>query len=397
MVSASPMFLVTPVYHANYNSTANVVINQGGTDSGKTYAIMQLLLTKAITFDAPHEDPIITVVGESVPNLKKGAWRKAKEIIGNTPMLQSYIKGTINESDRIINFITGWTMEFISCTDEQSAKQGKRQYLFVNEANGINYPIFWQLAKRTRRQTFIDYNPSAPFWAHENLIGTDKFSNDLSASVQLIISDHRHNTFLSEEDHFRTENIKDPELWKVYARGKTGNLSGLIFPNWRKIPDDQFPWDAPFVGGLDFGYTNDPTAGVRVSRVGDSIFIHELFYETGLAPVKQAQLFRANGFDTNSIIYCEHDPDSIAALRKQRLKALPARKGKGSINAGIQFLKQFNVFYTASSENIHNEKTKYMWLTDPATGKSTNTAIDQFNHLMDASRYGAYTMWGLRA
>src|SRR5678815_3499006 len=124
-----------------------------------------------------------------------------------------------NRSDRIVYFKSGWIMEFTSYETEQAAKQGKRQYLFVNEAQGISWMVFWQLAKKTRRVVFIDYNPTAPFWSHEKLIGTTPESNDLSVPVKLIISDHRHNPFLSEAEHARTENIKDPELWKVYARG----------------------------------------------------------------------------------------------------------------------------------------------------------------------------------
>lgn len=387
------MFNVSPVYQANYESTENIVVNQGGTDSGKTYALMQLLYTYAITFDAPPIDAIITIVGESIPNLKKGAYRHAKSILISTPELKKYIKSW-NETDRVVTFITGWQMEFISCDSEQSAKQGKRQYLFVNEANGITYQIFWQLAKRTRRQTFIDYNPSAPFWAHEKIIGTTKFSNDLSASVKLIISDHRHNPFLTEEDHFRTENIQDKELWRVYARGLTGNLEGIIFPDWKEIPDDQFP-NEDFIIGQDFGYTIDPTAGVKVVRVGDNIYVHELCYTPGIAAKQLKMIYETNGVDGHTI-YCEHDPDMIAQLQQLGLRATAARKGQGSINAGILKLKEFKVFYTASSVNLKEEIKRYMWEKDKATGKSLNKPIDTYNHILDATRYAVYSAWSSR-
>jgi phage terminase large subunit len=383
------MFDCSPVYYANYNSKEQIVINQGGTDSGKTYAIIQLLFTKITQHDDKingTDDLVCTIVSESIPNLKKGAYRVAKAILNNTPELRKYIKG-INETDRCIYFNNGYVMEFYSCQDEQSAKQGKRQFLFVNEANGVSYPIFWQLAKRTRQQVFIDYNPSAPFWAHEKLIGTSEISNDLSASVRLIISDHRHNPFLTEEEHRRTEGIKDKELWLVYARGKTGNLTGLIFPNWRMIPNDQFPYDAPFVGGLDFGYTNDPTAGVKKVKIGENIYFDEMCYNTGIAPIEIAQIFKTNGFKPNNVVYCDHDPDMIRDLRQHGINAIRAEKGQGSVNSGIVKLKQFNVFYTERSINLHSEKGKYMWEKDPATGKSTNKPIDSFNHLFDACRY----------
>ncbi len=384
------MFNVSPVYHANWKSEADIVVNQGGTDSGKTYSIIQVLFTIATSTKPPLDDPIITVLGETVNNLKKGAYRTAKSIVGSNDELKRHIKNW-NETDRTIYFKSGWIMEFISCDTEQSAKQGKRQYLFANEANGISWQIFWQMAKRTRIKTFIDYNPSAPFWAHEKLIGTNNLSNDLSANVELIISDHRHNPFLSDKEHSRTEGIKDKNLWNVYARGKTGNLIGLIYPDWQKIPDSDFPWSEQSFGGLDFGYTNDPTAGVRMVRIAESIFIHELCYEPAITPVNLHQLFNASGLKDGQPVYCEHDQDIITQLRRLKMMALPARKGAGSIKAGIAKVKEYKVFYTASSTNIEMEKNKYMWIIDPITGQPTNEPIDQFNHLMDCIRYGIYT------
>lgn len=384
------MFKCGPVYYANHNAKEDIIINQGGTDSGKTYAIIQNLFTKAIIDRPPTQDPIITVVGESIPNLKKGAYRTAKDIFRSTNRLSDYIKDW-NETDRTIYFKSGWIMEFTSYETEQQAKQGKRQYLFVNEAQAISWPIFWQLAKRTRVRTFIDYNPTARFWSHDNLIGTGPSTNELTSTVKLIISDHRHNPFLSDKDHAKTEGIKDHELFKVYARGLTGNISGIIFPDWQKIPDDQFPKDAPFFGGLDFGYTNDPTAGIKIARVGETIFLHEICYTPGTAPIQIKQLFTAAGFTSSTPIYCEHDPDNIAQLRRLSMLALPARKGQGSINAGIVKMKEYKVRYTASSVNIDEERRRYTWIANPDTGKSTNTPIDQWNHCMDAARYGIYT------
>lgn len=384
------MFNCGPVYHANRLSTADIVINQGGTDSGKTYAILQLLIEIASTTKAPESDPIISILSESVPNSKKGAYRTFQAIINGCQYAYDQIK-TWNSTDRTIIFKTGWIIEFVGCTDEQNAKQGKRQYLFANEANGIPWPIFWQMAKRTRVRTFIDYNPSAPFWAHEKLIGTTQETNDLFAKVQLIISDHRHNPFLSKADHDKTENIKDPELWRVYARGLTGNLSGLIYPNWRQIPDADFPWDEPKFGGLDFGYTNDPTAGVIMCRVADNIYVHELCYESGLTANQIYTLFKNQGFTSQMPIYCEHDGDMIRALRLKQLLAIPARKGPNSIAPGISKVKEYNVFYTASSKNIDMERKKYMWLKDEITGKFVNVPTDIDNHHMDAIRYGIAT------
>ena len=372
----------TPVFLANRNSNAKVVVNQGGTSSSKTFSIVQLLFLKAI--EKPKQ--VITVTGESLPNLRKGSYRDAEHIYGTTDFIKANVVSW-NKTDRVIVFKNGSIIEFISNLDEQSAKNGKRDILFVNEANGISWAIFWQLAIRTRGQIFLDYNPTTHFWAHEKLIGTTPESNDLSATVQLIISDHRHNTFLTSEDHAKIEGIKNKELWHVHARGRTGNLLGLIFPEWQMIPNDQFPKDAPFCGGLDFGYTNDPTAGVKKVKIGNNIYFDEMCYTSGLAPQQIAQIFTANGFNTSNIIFCDHDPEMIRDLRLLGLQAVRAEKGQGSVNTGIMRLKQYNVFYTERSVNLHMEKMRYMWAKDPVTGKSLNTPIDSYNHAIDSCRY----------
>lgn len=378
---------VSPVFVANYNATEKIMVNQGGTSSSKTYSIMQVLFMFAIY----EPGIVITVTGESYPNLRKGAYRDAETIHSRSRFIKSQVKFW-NKNERIIYFKSGSQIEFITNLDEQSAKAGKRDYLFVNEANGIEWLVFWQLAIRTRKKIFIDYNPTAPFWVHDNIIGTNPDTNELTATVKLIISDHRHNPFLSAEEHQKIEGIKDRQLWAVYARGKTGNITGLIFPNWVRIPDEKFPWDAPFFGGLDFGYTNDPTAGVRIARVGESIFLHELCYTPGIAPKQMKQILWANGFNENIPIYCENDPDQVNQLRHIDVAAVPAIKGPGSVNSGIlQINKDYHVFYTASSENLHWERQRYVWLKDKKSGKTLNEPVDQFNHLMDATRYGIHT------
>ena len=134
------MFSCTPVFHTNYNSTAKTIVNQGGTASSKTYSIIQLLYLKAIT----EKGVIITVVGESIPNLKKGAYRDAETLYNTTQQLRQYISFW-NKTDRVIYFKNGSIIEFTSYEDQQSAKNGKRDYLFVNEANGVDYLIYWQL------------------------------------------------------------------------------------------------------------------------------------------------------------------------------------------------------------------------------------------------------------
>lgn len=373
----------TEVFYWNWVATEKILINQGGTSSSKTYSIMQILMLKAST----EPGLVITVTGESIPNLKKGAYRDAKAIYATTDLFQKKVKSW-NETDRIITFSTGSIIEFVSNLTEQSAKNGKRDMLFVNEANGISWPIFFQLAIRTRGQIYIDYNPTAPFWAHDNLIDTTPETNDLTATVKLIVSWHVHNGFLSEDEHRKIEGIKDPELHRVYARGLTGNLTGLIYPNWKEC---EFPGDVDPFYGIDYGYENDPTALVKVARIGNNIYLDELAYQTGDIPPRTiVQLLKADDYHDQPL-YSEHDPDMIRQLRQLDILCIAARKGQGSISAGIQKMKEYNVFYTPRSHNIREERKRYMWLIDPDTGKPTNTPKPGWDHILDAARYAVYS------
>ena len=237
------LFQTLPLYDINLNSKERTCVNQGGTASGKTYSIMQVLFTLAME----AERQVITVVGQDIPNLKVGAYRDAKTILESSAYLRMWFP-TINEGERIIKCVNGSLIEFKSYADAQDAKSGKRDYLFINEANGISYEVYWQLWIRTRKRVFIDYNPTARFWAHDEVIG--------KADTRLIISDHRKNYFLTDDEHQRIEGISDPELWKVYARGLTGKIEGLVLTNWEicdTLPPEE-EWKMSCFG-LDFGFT----------------------------------------------------------------------------------------------------------------------------------------------
>ena len=222
-LSADIGFEASVLFKRNYYSTAHIVINQGGTSSGKTYAIEQALFCLACN----GRKLVITVVGQDIPNLKAGALRDALKHLFFVGGFQGpRVVKSYNKTDRIFEFYNGSVMEFKSYENWQDAKSGKRDYLFINEANGVAWNIYMELALRTRKRIFIDYNPNAAFWVHDNLIGRE--------GVQLIISDHRHNPFLSTQTKEKIESMKkdDLEFWKVYARGITGKVMGLVLSNW---------------------------------------------------------------------------------------------------------------------------------------------------------------------
>ena len=375
MMSENELFEVSDLFMANKETEERTVVNQGGTSSGKTYSIMQLLFEMAMN----EPDLVVTIVGQDIPNLKKGAYRDAKTILNQSPILQVWFP-YINESERVIRCINGSVLEFTSFKDEQDAKSGKRDVLFINECDGIAYGIYWQLDMRTRRKVFLDYNPSARFWVHDNVIGRK--------NVKLIISDHRCNPFLSKEEHEKIEKIEDYELWKVYARGKTGKLKGLIFPEFRIV--DRMPEVLECKGnwyGLDFGYTNDPTALENMRLAHGELWVDELLFEAGYDNPMIARVMKTNGIMRRDVVIADcAEPKSISEINSFGFNVRPSSKGPDSIKNGIQILQRYKINVTRRSTGIIQEMKRYKWKVDK-NGVMLNVPIEVWNHGIDAIRY----------
>lgn len=375
---------VNPLFNRTIKVKEKVIVSQGSSSSGKTFAILQCIFYWSIT----KKRIVTTIVAEDIPNLKRGAIRDAFTIIHNSPEIKQQITD-YNKTDRIITFANGSVVEFNSYDDEQDAKSGKRDILFVNEADSIPYEIYWQLSIRTRFKIIVDYNPSSAFWAHEKLIGTP--------GVKLIISDHRKNRFLSQAQHDEIEGIKDPDRWLVYARGKTGVLRHSVFPNWKIIPPDQFPTDySEVIWGIDYGYGAKATSGkTAIIKVGfvkpDKLYLREVCYETGgLDEYQIKKIMEAHGWVNGQPFYSERDPDKIGSLRKLGMYVLEARKGTRSEWHGIKMIDRFQVYYTSEDANLHEERQKIKWVK--VGNIITDTVEDTNNyHQIAAGRYAIYT------
>lgn len=376
-----------PLFPKLLNCIKKIVVCQGGGDAGKTVAILQVLTIRAI------QEPgvVITVEGEDIPNLKAGALRTYQRYVISDDQLAGYVRD-YNKTDRTYFFKNGSIIEFKSFEDEQDARGSERDYLYMNEANTRTYQLFWQLQRKTRKQIFIDYNPTSSFWAHEKLIsGTEAQFVD---KVQLFITDHRHNPFLTQEEHDNYENIGDADLFRVYARGLTGKVKGLIFGHFKKIatfPDllDRIIW------GIDYGYTNDPTALVKVGVLKRQRYHKECCYEPGISAERLKEILLVNGWRDDQEIYSEADPNMINQLRVLGLPVYPAIKGPGSLIASISKVKEYECFYTEDSKNFEKEIHAWKWMIaeDIVTGKTvmTNVPIDGNDHCCAGSRYAIYT------
>ena len=358
----------------------DLVVHQGGSSSGKTYGILQYLFSVG----AANPNEIITVVGQDIPNLKVGAYRDAQNILDDSEALRDWYPAELhNKSNRSFRCVNGSLVEFNSYSDEQDAKSGKRQRLFVNEANGVPYEVFEQLRMRTTKQVIIDFNPSAEFWAHKRL-----------QEAHWVITSFRDNAFISPAVRERIlsyeptkENIErgtaDKYRWDVYGLGKVGRLEGLVLPNWERgrFPDD-YKWR---IYGLDFGYTNDPTALVEIRLYRGNLHVKEHLYRSGLTNQDISREMERIGIDRNELIIADSaEPKSIEEINRMGWHIRGAIKGKDSINQGIDILKRYKLI--VEGENIAKELNSYIWAKD-RNGNLLNKPIDSFNHCIDAMRY----------
>lgn len=390
-MQASPLFLKLQ------NCTKRYVTLQGGGDAGKTVAILQRMTIKNVM----KGKRISTVNSRTIPAARAGALRTYQRYV--VPDYQKYIN-KYNETERTYTFYNRSILEFKSHEDELAATGSERDDLFSNECNHESYQTWWQLQRKTRDQVFSDYNPTSPFWMHDKVLPLDQDGRpnkgqdrQYFGKVQLYITDHRHNPYLSDDEHEMYETISDPDLFRVYSRGLTGKIKGLIFGHFKKW-DDPFPIAAEgwtIFWCIDYGYTNDPTALLKIAIKGKKVVAMELSYAPGISAETINALFYANGYEDGQDIYSEADPNMVNQLRLLGLPVQPAIKGPGSIAAGISKTKEYECWYTADSKNFEKEILVYKWIVaqDVISGKEvmTNQPIDAWNHCCDAFRMGLYT------
>ena len=248
---------------------------QGGTFAGKTYGILCVLIDYATK--NPKEK--ITVVAETVPALKDGAISQFIEIMESTGRFNH---NSYNRNDREYRFVNGSSIQFKSFDNVSKAKAaGKRDVLFINEANHIKYPIADALMVRTTKAIWVDFNPDNEFWAH-----TEILPNEDAEFLLLKYTDNEGcpDTIVKELEQRKKWSEKDA-YWKnwcqVYIEGEIGKLQGVVFSNWKQI--EMIPEEAKYVGtGCDFGYTNDPTTLIDVYKLDNIYIFNEKAYQTGL-------------------------------------------------------------------------------------------------------------------
>lgn len=348
---------------------------QGGTSAGKTFAVLPILIDKAIRI--PNRE--ISVVSESIPHLKRGAIRDFKKIMRFT---QRWDASCWHDTDKRYTWKNGSYIEFFS---PESILGARRTDLFVNEANNILFQDYHQLAIRTSDEIWIDYNPSSEFWAHTELIP--------DPDADFVILNYKDNEALSASIVKEIEKAKDKtddpywaNWWRVYGLGEVGTLEGVIFGAFTNI--DSFPADCEWVGyGLDFGYSNDPTSLIKVGMKKGEIYLDQKIYKTGLTNSDLISEMRNIKIGNYEIVADSADPKSIEELRRAGFNIRGALKGADSIINGIDMMKRYKFNIVSSSLELIKEWRSYSWKRNAATNKFENVPVDTNNHAIDAVRY----------
>ena len=353
-----------------------IKVVRGGTSAGKTFGILPLLIDKAI------KEPLleISVVSESIPHLRRGALKDFLKIMMS---LNRYKDDQFNKSTLKYTFANGSYIEFFSADQPDKLRGARRNILYVNECNNIEFDAYYQMAIRTSGDVWLDYNPASTFWVDKEIL--------TQPNVDFITLTYLDNEALSDTIVKEIETAKTKALtstywanwWQVYGLGQTGSLEGVCITDWKEI---DLPLEARMLcAGMDFGYSNDPTSLVAMYKYNDAYIFDEVIYKKGLLNNDISNLLKAN--ELNTIIYADSaEPKSIAELNSYGHNVLPVSKGKDSIVYGINLINQNKIYVTSRSKNLINELRNYIWLTDKS-GVKMNKPIDAYNHAIDAMRY----------
>lgn len=346
---------------------------QGGTSASKTISVLLYLIDRA---QRDSVKTLTSVVAVSTPHLKRGALRDFKNIMNE----QGYWRDDLwNATDSIYTFETGSQIEFFSADQPDKLRGARRDRCFINEANNVSLDVFDQLEVRTKEFVILDWNPTSEFWFYTDIL---QKRND----VEHITLTYKDNEALSLEIISSIESRKErKQWWKVYGEGKLGEVEGRIYTGWAQI--DEIPHEARLERvGLDYGYSNDPTAIVSVYKWNGSFIFDEITYQKGLSNKQIVDILDAQEFGSVIVVPDSAEPKSNDELASYGINILPANKGKGSVNHGIQVVQSQRIFVTKSSRNIWREYGNYLWETD-RDGKILNQPQQGFDHSLDALRY----------
>ena len=356
---------------------SRVKIVRGGTSAGKTICILLILIDYAIR----NKGKEISVVSESVPHLRRGAF---KDFLGLLKGMNRYKDGQLNKSTLKYTFTNGSYIEFFSTDQPDKLRGARRTDLYINECNNIPFDAYQQLVVRTSGNIWLDYNPSALFWVDKELIGKD--------DTDFITLTYKDNDSLPISIVKEIEKAKEKaktstywaNWWRVYGLGEVGSLEGACIPDWKEI--DTVPQEARLLGyGMDFGYSVDPTTLIALYKWNDAYVYDEVLYQKGMLNRDISRFLESHDIREN-ITADSAEPKSIAELQGYGHNIHGVSKGRDSVVYGINLMNQNEIYVTSRSKNLKRELGGYIWATDKQ-GDKTQKPSGLHPDAIDAARY----------
>lgn len=368
---------VNVVFEHLLDSESKIVCEQGGTRSGKTYNILLYII---FHYCQVNTNKTITICRKTFPAVRSSVMRDFLNILKSYNKYDEACHNKSNSEYTLNNNL----IEFISVDQPQKIRGRKREFLFINEANELEYEDWQQLIFRTTEKIVLDYNPSDEYhWIYDKVLNRD--------DVEFYKTTYKDNKFLDESIIKEIERLKytDEQYWQIYGLGVRGVSKATIF-NYVEVP--HIPHDAELISyGADAGYTNDPSTLVSVYRKDYNLYIKEHLYRTMMTTKDLSDCFKKEVMSRNAIYFDAAEPRLIDELRRMGHNIQPSLKGRDSINAGIDLLKRFKIHITSDSNNAIQEFRNYKWQED-RSGKLTNKPVDKNNHIIDAVRYATYSI-----
>ena len=365
------------VYDHLILSDKKIIIEQGGTRSGKTYNILLWII---FSYCTNQRNKIVTICRKTFPSLRASVLRDFITILRDNKM---YSEEAHNKSSSEY-VLYGNLIEFISLDQPQKVRGRKRDLLFINEANELFWEDWQQLLFRTNGRIILDYNPSDEYhWIYDKVIPRD--------DADFYQTNYLNNPFLDKNIVQEIERLKDTDeqYWQIYGLGIKGITKATIF---RYIEINKIPEQAKFLSyGMDFGYTNDPTTLIGIWVDEFNLYVKEYLYRTMMTTNDINKFLLSLNIQREMIYADSQEVRLIDELRRMGWNIRPSIKGRDSVNAGIDLLKRYKLHITKDSENAILEFRNYKWREDKS-GKTLNIPIDEHNHLIDSLRYGTYSI-----
>lgn len=378
------------IYRVLFDYDHPAEVHYGGASSGKSHGVVQKVVFKALkNWDTPRKILFLRKFGSTI---RQSIFADVKACLDNLQLLDMC---KVNNTNFEILLPNNSLFTFQGLDDPEKVKSiHSISDIVMEEASEFTLDDYTQLTLRLRdprhkkRQIFLMFNPvSKANWTYQT------FFKRRPEGAVVYHTSYKDNKFLDEDNIKNIEGLAEvnPSYYKVYALGHFATLDKLIFPKYTTaLLSKEELAHLPSYFGLDFGYTNDPSAfvHVKVDLANRRLYILEEYVKKGLLNHQIAEVIKSLGYKKERITADSAEQKSVAELRHHGInRAIGARKGGGSVLQGIQLIQSFDIIVDERCTETIHELDNYTWQKDRKTSEYINTPVDDFNHVIDAIRY----------